>query len=261
MGHKRYGYLPKSRRWLDITKELDKFAVYGNGDIRNIANLTLNHVRKHFDRLKVEPAVLATFEYFLQLSKAYKTDSPLQYLHSNGIITASEISLIKIGIGLQKYTESSADSKEFQAISVHAGMDALNKWFRDNNQYGQSLFNNDLDHNLIFSRISNAGKFSDLTRLYFSNFTERFLKYFLERTASKTFVNLNDRERFKTELERHIHHISTHAFETTKITESLIAAWHNKHLNDTFPDKQNIKDIISFSFDKMKSELLREEVH
>jgi hypothetical protein len=261
MGHKRYGYLPKSKRWLIITEELDKFASSGNGDIRKIANLTLQHVRTHFDKLKVEPSVLATFEYLLQLSKAYKTDSPLEYLQINGILDESELSLIKIGRGLQKYTENSVASKELQAISVHAGIDALNKWFMVNNQYGLTLFNDKLDYNLIFGRISNAGNFSDLTRLYFSGFTEKFLKYFLERTASTTFVNLNDRHRFKVELEKHLNDISTHAFETTKITQSLIAAWHNKHLNDSFPDRQDIKEFLSFSFDKMKGELLREEVH
>jgi len=258
MGHKRYNYLPKTKPWNELVKEMDAFPS-GDGDVVQIANQTLKNVKNQFDKLENDPSVFATFEYLLELSKAFQKENPYGYLKEKGIFKENEFSVIKLGRWLKKYKCGEAESKEYQTLAQQAGIDALNKWYKDNVDAGVTLFSRGVDNEFVFSKIGKAGKFSDLTRYYFASFTERYLKYFLERNASSTITNINERERFNRSIERHIKDISLHALETTKITESFIAGWHNKFEKDSFPSKREIKKFLSFSFQKMKGELLREE--
>jgi len=259
MGHKRYGFLPKTKPWISLVKELDNFSS-DNTDVTQIAKQTLQNVQTRFDRLEDDPSIYASFEFLLELSKAFQKEKPLEYLKEKGVFEESEISVIKLGRWLKKYKNDEVVSKEYQTFARQAGIDALNKWYKANIDSGVTLFSEGVDNEYVFSQIGKAGKFSDLTRYYFASFTERYLKYYLERSASKTLTNISEREQFSKEIERHVKDISQHAFETTHITQSFIAGWHNKFAKGSQPSKRDIKNFLSFSFKKMKGELLREEV-
>lgn len=259
MGHKRYGYNRKTTPWITLVKELDNFSS-DNNDVTAIATQTLKNVQNRFDRLEEDPSIYASFEYLLELSNAFQKANPLEYLKQNGIFDENELSVIKLGRGLKKYKNEEVVSKEYQTFARQAGVDALSKWYKENIDSGVTLFNDGVDNELVFSKIASAGKFSDLTRYYFASFTERYLKYYLERSASSTITNINAREQFSTELEKHVKDISLHALETTKITQSFVAGWHNKFAKGVQPSRREIKKFLSFSFQKMKGELLREEI-
>lgn len=260
MGHKRYGYLPKSTPWILLVEEIDNFSSSSNiNNISEIAKQTLQNVQKRFDGLKSDPSIYATFEYLLKVSKAFTTENPLKFLKENGIADETDISVIKLGRSLKRYKTDEADSKEYQTFAYQAGIDALNKWYKANVDSGITLFSDGIDNEFVFSKMGDAGKFSDLARYYLSNFTERYLKYYLERTASQTITNIAERERFNKAIENHVDDISKHAFETTKITQSLIAALFNRYIKSDKLNKKEVKNFLSFSFDKMKGELLREE--
>ena len=126
-------------------------------------------------------------------------------------------------------------------------------------EQGEGLFNSELNAEAIFSRAARGDGFSEISRMYFSRITERYLKYFLDREASTKLTNIQDRKRFSDEITTYINAISKHAFETSKITQSYSAGWFNKYANENFPQKRQIRNFLSYAFGKMKSELLREE--
>jgi hypothetical protein len=258
MGHKRYNYLPKTKKWIDLVKELDGFAS-GNSNIESIAKQTLQNVRNQFEKLEDDPSIYSSFEYLLELSNAFQKENPLEYLKAEGIFNEKELSVLKLGRGLKKYKEEEAVSKEYQTLANQAGIEALNKWYKDNIDIGYPLFSEGVDNEAVFLKISDARKFSDLTRYYFASFTERYLKYFLERSASGTITNINEREKFNKAIDKHIQDISKHALETTNITQGFIAGWHNKYAKGLKPNKREIRKFLSYSLKKMKGELLREE--
>ena len=83
----------------------------------------------------------------------------------------------------------------------------------------------------------------------------------MEREASGYISNTTQRARFNEELETNIKHISQHAFETAKITQSFAAGWFNKHVKGEIPSDKDIKGFLAHAFGKMRRELLEEEVN
>ncbi|HSH67965.1 MAG TPA: hypothetical protein VLB84_19665, partial [Bacteroidia bacterium] len=175
------------------------------------------------------------------------------------ILDKEELSLIKLARGATKYKNDEVVSHEYQTFARQAAIDAINNWYKKNIERGQTFFSEGIDNEAVFRKASNGSGFCELSRLYFSKLTERYLKYFLEREASTKITNVNARERFSKELEEQVNQISQHAFETAKITESFAAGWYNKNVKGDFPEENEIKHFLNTSFGKMKSELLREE--
>jgi len=94
--------------------------------------------------------------------------------------------------------------------------------------------------------------------LFFSKYVERYLNYFLEREASQVLHTVQDRNRFKTEIEAHISDVSQHAFETAEITQSWAAGWFNKNAIEGMPSNTEVNSFLSYAFGKLRAELIRE---
>ena len=121
-----------------------------------------------------------------------------------------------------------------------------------------SLFTDPGDPREIWQRADNGAGFCEVSRLFFSKFTERYLNYFLEREASASMASISDRDRLATQLREHIDGVSRFAFETSRITQSFAAGWFNNHARDRYPSKDESRGFLSFAFGKMREELKRE---
>lgn len=260
MGHKRYGYLPKSKIWREIVNSLGDYSL-GNAEISSIAQNTLRNVQDRYSSFSNDPSIGAAFEYLVHVSLAFKQENPLKYLKEKNILEKEEISLIKVARGALTYKKDEVNSHEYQTFARQAAIDAINNWYGDNIERGRNLFNENVDPASVFNKASNGRGFCELSRLYFSKLTERYLKYFLEREASIKITNLNQRIKFTREIEKRINDISLHAFEASKITQSFAAGWFNRNVKNELPQTKEIKYFLRRSFGKMKSELLREEVN
>lgn len=258
MGHKRLGWLPKSKIWRDIVDELGSFAL-GLKDVSAIANHTLREVQDRYTELRNDPSIQSAFEFLLQVSFAFQKEDPLKYLTENKILDNKELSVLKLARAATNYKNNEVVSHEYQSFARQAAVDAINNWYKDNIERGQTLFNEGIDSSQIFSKAANGSGFCELSRLYFSKLTERYLKYFLEREASAKITNLSTRKKFSSEIENQINQISKHAFETAKITQSYSAGWFNNNARGKFPEEKEIKGFLSYALGKMQSELLREE--
>lgn len=259
MGHKRLGYLPKTKAWRLIVNELAAFAL-GKSEISSITQNTLQNIQGRFSNLSNDPSINSSFEFLLHVSFAFQKKDPIKYLIENKILDREELSLLKLARGAINYKNQEVVSHEYQTFARQAAIDAINNWYKDNLERGRSLFSDEIDSTAIFSKASNGSGFCELSRIYFSKLTERYLKYFLEREAATKITNIKERDRFSTEIEKHVNEISQHAFETAKITQSYAAGWYNKNVKDSFPEENEIKFFLSRSLGKMKSELLREEL-
>lgn len=259
MGHKRLGWLPKTKPWQKIIAEMGKYAL-GRAEISSITKNTLQNVQDRFSNLSEDPSINSSFEFLIHVACAFGKENPLKYLADNKILEKEEISLLKLGRAANNYKkEGEVASHEYQTFAKQAAIDAINNWYNNNAESGRSFFDNDVDTMAVFSKVGNAGGFCELSRLYFSKLTERYLKYFLERNASVKITNINTRKEFSLEIEKHVNDISKHAFETAKITQSYSAAWYYNNAVNEFPKEEKIKGFLSYALDKMKSELLVEQ--
>jgi hypothetical protein len=243
-----------------IVEELSSFAL-GKGDVNEIAKKTLYQVRDRFNKLENDPSVKATFEFLVQVSYAFQHENPTKYLVDRNILEKEELSVLKLARAINSYKSEELQSHEYQSFARQAAIDAINNWYSSNLDQGVSLFSKGIEPENVFSKAGSGSGFCEISRLFFSKFTERYLKYFLEREASSKITNIKARDRFNKEIEDHVDEISRHAFESSKITQSYAAGWYNKHSKDKLPNEADIQKLINRTFGKMRSELLHEEIN
>jgi len=258
MGHERIGYLPKTDRWKNIVSRISYFSSE-NDNISDIATETTRNVRSRFNNIREDTGVLSAFKFLVILTHASKQENPSEFLKTKGIQLSNEFNIFDLTRTGQNFVEKNQDSKEYSTFAIQSMIDTISEWTRKN-QLQKALFFDSLgDSYLPWQKASNGSGFCELSRIFFSKFTTRYLKYYLEREASSRIQSLTERENFSRKLESHIQDISKHAFETTKIAQSLSAGWYNLHAKEAVPSDKLLKDFLAFSFKKINSELLREE--
>jgi hypothetical protein len=257
MGHERIGYLPKSQKWRTIVDEVANFTA--NGDtIAQIANQTTKNVISRYENIAADKGVLAAFKFLILLSKSATQKNPTDFLARRGINLPKNFNLLNLSKAIREYINTHTESKEYSSFANHALIETVSQWSKDNKIQQQILFSNETNSFDEWRSASDGSGFCELSRLFFSNFTDNYLRYFLEREASARIDNLFDRDTFNKKLDSHLNQISKHAFETSKITQSFSAGWFNKNAKDDIPSNEKIKGFVSFCFQKLNSELTRE---
>ncbi|SEM57446.1 hypothetical protein SAMN05216436_105219 [bacterium A37T11] len=258
MGHERIGNLPKTERWRGIVKSISNYSE-ANDTIVDIAAQTTKNVRKRFHYIDNDGSVFAAFKFIITLSHFAKSNNAFEKLEEKGIQLPRDFNLYDLAFCIQNYVIENAGSKEYSSLATQSIIETVGDWAKAHETNQSSLF--DSNHNSlgVWQKAANGTGFCELSRLFFSKFTERYLKYFLEREAAANIDNLFDRTQFNKNLENHVDRISKHAFETSKITQSFAAAWFNKHAKEKLPTDKRIQGFLSFAFQKISSELIREE--
>ncbi|MEP1305008.1 MAG: hypothetical protein ABJK11_01195 [Balneola sp.] len=256
MGHERVGVLPKTKRWVSIVNDISNFSP--SAGVQTLASDTLENVKNRFVSIEEDSGVHASFKFLVLLSISSKQENPQQFLKQNGIELPKEFSPLKLAKSLSEWTSRNAESTEYASFAKHSAIDAISKWYLKHNEGQTNLFTSDSDPIETWKKASNGAGFCELSRLYFSNFTERYLKYFLEREASASIESIHERNVFNEQLNNHFELVSKHAFETAKITQSFSAGWFNKYAKTESPSDKEIEKFLSFSFKKMRDELSRE---
>lgn len=258
MGHERVGTLPKSERWRSIVTSIGSYADVDKS-IVDIAAQTTKNVRHRFQNIETDSGVFAAFKYILSLTYAANKQNAIEKLADDGISLPKDFNLYELAYSLQDYVTKNADSKEYSAFATQSMIDTISDWARQHEKTQMTLFDSGDKGLELWNNTANGAAFCEISRLFFSKFTERYLKYFLEREAAASIKNIYDRRKFNDNLKEHVDRISKHAFETSKITQSFAAGWYNKELKTRFPSDKKIKGFLSFAFKKINSELIREE--
>lgn len=258
MGHERVGSLPKTERWRGIVNSISSYTDTGE-TIADIASQTTKNVRHRFQNIENDNGVFAAFKYVLVLTQAAKSNDAFEIMARYGIDLPIDFNLYDLAYSIQEYIGKNIDSKEYSAFATQSMIDTVSEWARQHEKYQITLFDSGEKGLEIWNEAANGAGFCELSRLFFSKFTERYLKYFLEREAAASIKNIYDRKQFNENLEDHVERISKHAFETSKITQSFAAGWYNKEVKATLPSDKKIRGFLSFAFKKINSELIREE--
>jgi hypothetical protein len=255
LGHERVGTLPRTREWRALVQQIAATAETPE-TVPAVAAATLLKVRQRFDRIAADPGFQAAFGFILGLS----TSQPGN--HGKGDVAppvnlASEPSPLRLTAQMQSWVDAHADSLEYAELAKRAAADVIAFWTRERSKQ-RDLFGSTEAASHIWAGARNAGAFSDLSRVFFGKFTERYIKYFLDREASAQLPTVEARERFAASLEQHVDALARHSFETTKIAQSFAAGWYNKHARESRPDRAAVAAFLSFAMGKLREELLRE---
>lgn len=258
MGHERVGILPKTRRWTTVVGGMASFSASEN-NVLEIAQQTLKNVQSRFADIERDKGVQAAFQFLVLLSMSAKHPSPSEFLAKQGVMLSENTSPLQIAKAITEWVSKHSESNEYASFAQSAAIDAISEWYKKNQTFQDNLFAGDKDQFDVWRKSADGSGFCELSRLYFSKFTERYLRYFLERAASASMNSILTRNRFNAELQNHLNEISKHAFETSKITQSFAVGWFNKNAKGTIPSARKIQDFLNIAFGKIRGELLREE--
>lgn len=251
------GLLPKSQKWIEISQMV--VGMYtSETEIEDIAQKTIENVRSQFRYIEQDNGVLSAFQFLVCIAFAARYDRPQEKLSNYGIDLSEELTPFSFARAVNDYVASNIDSCEYGKIAQQAAGDAISIWYNENQTSNPSLFASLDDSSQVWRKAGIGAGFCELSRLFFSNFTQRYLSYFLERVVTSTLSNVEQSNDFKQQLEKHVDTISFHAFETAKIAQSYAAGWFNKQIKDDFPSENEIKRFLSRAFGKIRDELQRE---
>jgi hypothetical protein len=254
MGHERVGALPKTKEWRRIVEGIG--AATGAPEVlHDIATATLLQVRQRFDRIAADSGFQAAFRFILGLATDARLPDPEGTYPRLDL--ASNQSAIRLTSELRSWVDAQAASLEYAEIGKRAAADAIAFWITTRSRQ-RDFFGSERVASEVWAEARNAGAFSDLSRVFFGKFTERYLRYFLDREASAQLPDLAARERFASGLTQHIEVLAQHSFEATKITQSFAAGWYNNHARASRPTSEAVYGFLSFAMGKLRQELLRE---
>jgi hypothetical protein len=256
MGHERLGILPKSRRWRLIVQDIAG-ASASEEAIAKLAGKTIKNVESRYYNIQNDAGVQAAIEYLAILSYAYGSQNPRNILESVNIKLSENANILQLAKVADSRIRNHNGSLEYEQIAYSAVVDSLAKWYKQHNAQ-TDFFSETKASRSILNELGNGSGFCEISRLFFSSFTERYLNYFLDREASASINNISQREVFKKGIEKHVDTISKHAFETAKITQSFAAGWFNKNIKEGIPTNKKIRPFLKVAFAKMGAELLRE---
>jgi hypothetical protein len=254
MGHERIGLLPKSKKWRDIVSSI-AMASESEAELSSLVTRTLEAVRNRYLNIHSDKGVQAAFGFLVGLTNPPNLRKGS--VAGTDLDIKSNPSPLRITAALQSWVSSYANSLEYAELAKRAAADVIGIWTeRHANQL--DLFTGDRTAEGIWNKASSASGFCEVSRLFFSKFTERYLRYFLEREASSQISSFLERNQFEKRLCQHLDSISQHAFDTAKIMQSFAAGWYNNHVKDAAPSDNEIETFLRLAFGKIREEILRE---
>lgn len=255
MGHERIGFLPHTKRWKAIT---DQLAQFGNGDasIVQVINSTLDATKRLYERMPYDESVIKALSFITTLSFSAKQSDQIRFLNENGYSVDSQISLLSLMSSAQKYITTDYGSLEINKLARDATLQAILDYHQRHETNQISLFSDQPQS--VWNDVGSGAAFCEMTRTFFSSFTERQLKYYIERAAASCIDDYSTLDQFSRQLSAQSKAISDHAFEISKLTESFAAGWFNNNVADSLPSEKQIEGFLKISFGKLREEFRRE---
>ncbi len=255
MGHERLGFLPKRRRWNAIVQQISEYEA-GSVATAKIANDTLMCIRKTYEQMPYDESVSKAVKFLALLSVSARQDDQLSFLRVNGCAVDNRLSLFSLVNSAKNYITTEKGSLETNKIARDAVLQAITTYQADHTSDQLTLFGDQTES--VWKQAGSGGAFCELARSFFAGFTDRQIKYYLERSAASEINDYATLQTFSDGISQLADAISHHAFETSKIMQSFAAGWFNKHALSGIPTEHQITDFLRICFGKMREELRRE---
>lgn len=255
MGHERIGFLPHNKQWKAI---VDKLSLYGDGEISiaQIANETLDAVKKTYESMPFDDSVVKAVYFLTTLSYSAKQEDQINFLKANGYDIDNQMTLFSLMSSAQTYITTEEGSLEVNKIAKDSVMQAIID-YQQRHETGQTSFLSEQSEN-VWSNVGTGAAFCELARSFFASFTERQLKYYIERAAASNIDNYENLQAFCKQLSAQTKSLADHTFEISKLTQSFAAGWYNKNVINTLPNQNQVEGFLRMSFGKLREELRRE---
>ena len=257
MGHVRTGFLPHTKQWNAIVDQLSSFD-NNEATVTAIADRTLNAVRKEYESLQYDESVIKAVEYLANIVVSSRQENQIGFLQENGFTVDDNLSLFALTACAQNLIQTADGSLETNKLARDAAVQAVMDYYEKHSSNQLSLFEND---NNPFKERGSGREFCELARYFFASFTEKQIRYYIDRTAASTIDSYESYTKFSDSLTAQSLAITDHAFEISKIMQSFAAGWFNKYALDSPPAESSVTDFLKMSFGKVREELRLEAMY
>lgn len=255
MGHVRIGFLPHTKQWNTIVESLSLFG--GDASIvTQIANNTLDAVRNTYETLPYDESIIKAILYLANLAFSAKQSNQIAYLNSNGYDVDGEMSLLSLISSAQEYITVEKGSCEINKLAKDAVMQSVINYYENHNDGQLSLFSS--ENTNPFANAGTGAAFCEMARSFFATFTDKQIKYYVEREAASSINDYRQFDNFTKMLTEQAGSIADHAFEISKLMQSFAAGWFNKYAVNSAPSYDETVSFLTLSFAKLREELRRE---
>jgi len=255
MGHIRTGFLPRTKQWNAIVDQLSLFG--GDVDIvPRIANDTLTAIKKTYTAMPFDESVHKAIVFLATLAFSARQANQIAYLKSLGYVVDEKLSLFSLVLSAQKLIKTETGSLEINKIAKDAAMQAIITYHETHKNNQLTLFGGESENPIQSAGSGSA--FCEMARSFFAAFTDRQIKYYVERIAASAINDYGEINKFIDALSAQSNAIASHAFETSKIVQSFAAGWFNKHAASHPPSETDVTNFLRISFEKMREEFRRE---
>lgn len=173
--------------------------------IRQITNQTLANIRKTYTTMTNDESVIKVIQYLAVLVLSAKKSERLKFLNE----IDGNISLFTLGRSAKLFITTETDSLESNKIACGAVLETILTFERNKKDDQLSLFSE--QSSSIWSDIGSG--FCELARGFFASFTDRYLRYYLEREAAHTINDYQKLEIFSKKLTEQTKQVSHNTFE------------------------------------------------
>lgn len=253
MGHTRLHRLPKTRPWTKVVGFIlnDCDAAQIAGGVWKASNIALSNVQK-------DPGFAEVVFLLSQLGVAATKPNPKTHLESVGIRMPDNPSSVDVALALNDAYDAKMDGSgkksDFGEIAQLSLVSAVTQFLTD---APDDLFPSvKRDVGGAMKGLRKKDSFSDLTRTFFADFTNRFTNYFLSKELAD---HVGEGRRFATttQMANFEAAMKVHCDETAAIVHKFSADWFAKH---QYSQKKDIsRDTAGkfgwYALEKVKSEL------
>ena len=256
MGHVRIGFLPHTQQWNAIVNQI---STYDNSTstVAIVADRTLDAIRKEYENLQYDESVKKSIRFLSGIIVSSRQDNQIDFLQNNGYEIDGNMTLFSVIGCLCKALQTENESLEINKLVKDATVQAIMKYYQYHSEDQLSLFESE---NNPFTNKGSGREFCELARLFFASFTEKQIRYYIDREASRVINDFTKYTLFSKSLTEHSVEVSKHAFEISQIMQSFAAGWFNKYALDHMPSESCITDFLRIAFGKMREEFRLEAI-
>lgn len=255
MGHMRIGFLPRSKQWNAIVEQLSLFGGDPT-DVHQIAEATLSAIQNNYKKLPDDESVIKAVKFLATLSYSANQAEQGAFLNQNGYSVDNGMTLFSILSSVQQYISTQTGSLEVNKMARDAVMKAV-MTYHDAHKSNQITLFGDIAENTWRSAGTGAA-FCEMARTFVAEFTDRQLRYCIEREAPRVINDFGLLKSFSETLSSQSTAISNHALDTSKLMQSWAAGWYSNNSVSALPKDGQVRQFVDFSFRKMREEFRRE---
>lgn len=255
LGHERIGFLPHTKQWNAIVNQLTKLS-NTETHVAQIIDGTLSAVKQTYEKMPYDESVIKSLSFLATLAYSANLNNQVEFLNENGYYIDSKVSLMSLMASAQEYISTEYGSLEINKLARDAVMQSLIDYKQQHESNQISMFSESPQK--VWEDVGTGAAFCEMSRTFFASFTERQLKYYLERAAASNIDNYDTLQSFNQQLSVQSKAIANHAFEISKLTQSFAAGWYNKNVKTSLPSDKQVEGFLRICFGKLREEFRRE---